>query len=205
MLRRLVRPFQGVQPSDHAVARKLHGSDALRLLVPRGPVDEAPLDGGQVGLVRHRNVPRRHLVVPEGHAVPVPLAEHEDRGLHLDRESRHLEGRSVLVVPEVLEELLVAGLGPPPGAVAVVAGVFFTGDAAVPAPPRLRVADAAGSIIERPPPQEPLLRAHARSFDDHLIGPPLVDELHVAVVQQIKLHSNVSLQMTHFLSSSDTE
>jgi hypothetical protein len=40
--------------------------------------------------------------------VAVPLAEDEDRRLHLDDEAAHLERRRVAVLPQVAQQLLVA-------------------------------------------------------------------------------------------------
>src|SRR3989304_1316292 len=144
-----------------------------RLLVGSRRIHHEPLDGGQVVEVGERRVARAHLVV-RLRAVPVPLAEHEDRRLHLNDEPAHLERRRVLVLPQEAQELLVAGLG--------VAGARAAEGAA-----GLLLRRRAGRIVLRPPPEEALAGAHARGLDDALVGAPRLDELHVAVIEDRSL------------------
>ena len=59
----------------------------------------------------------RRVLVDAGHAVPDPLARHEDRQLHVQLDRAHLERRGVPVAHQIADQPAI--LADPPGAAAV--------------------------------------------------------------------------------------
>jgi hypothetical protein len=112
--------------------------------------------------------------------VPVPLAEHHDRRLHLDRELAHLEGREVLVLVEEVEQPGVAA-GHELDLVLARRGVARRAHL-----DRRRLegpAPAAVADVVRLPRTKATPCGHAGGLDDRAIVAHVVDELDVAVIE----------------------